>query len=143
MAEHKSGPRSSRQGARTGQRLTIRAIKAKQHTGASYGESGRGARQEILWDTAVPGLGLRLYPSGRRSWCLRYRVKGRRRIVTLGAYGVLTLDMARKEARGLLVDLQRTGEDPLAKPRETPTVSDLIPVYLGAYSSKQRSIRRA
>ena len=120
----------SRVGRRTGRKLTVRGIKASAHTGASYGETGAAARQEILWDTEVPGLGLRVYPSGRRSWCLRYRVNGRRRIVTLGVYGVLTLEMARDEARGYLVDLKRTGKDPLTRPREIPTVSELISQYV-------------
>lgn len=88
--------RPSRIGRRTGRKLTVRGIKARTHTGASYGETGAAARQEILWDTEVPGLGLRVYPSGRRSWCLRYRVNGRRRIVTLGVYGV-----RRREVTGL------------------------------------------
>jgi integrase len=122
--------RPSRVGRRTGRKLTVRGIKARTHTGASYGETGAAARQEILWDTEVPGLGLRVYPSGRRSWCLRYRVNGRRRIVTLGVYGVLTLEMARDEARGHLVDLKRTRKDPLTRPQEIPTIRDLISQYV-------------
>lgn len=122
--------RPSRIGRRTGQKLTVRGIKARTHTGASYGETGAAARQEILWDTEVPGLGLRVYPSGRRSWCLRYRVNGRRRIVTLGVYGVLTLEMARDEARGHLVDLKRTRKDPLTRCREIPTIGGLIAQYV-------------
>lgn len=122
--------RKSRVGTRTGQKLTVRQIKAARHTGESYGGVGSGAKQEILWDTKIPGLGLRVYPSGKRSWCLRYRVKGRRRIVTLGAYGMYTLEEARDQARARLVELKQAGRDPFAKAREIPTVSALIPLYL-------------
>lgn len=122
--------KQSRVGARTGKKLTVRDIKAAKHTGTSYGELGGGAKQEILWDTVIPGLGLRVYPSGRRSWCLRYRVNGRRRIVTLGAYGVYTLQTARDEARARLVELKQTRRDPLAKARKVPTIRDLKLEYL-------------
>ncbi len=129
MTKH-TGGESSRRGARTGRKLTVRSIKSARHTGTWYGERDRGARQEVLWDTEVPGLGLRLYPSGRRSWCLRYRVNGRRRIVTLGAFGVFTLDTARDEARARLVELKQTRTDPLAKPREIPTAKQVAAMYV-------------
>lgn len=155
MAKQSDGEKESRVGTRTGHKLNVRDIKAAQHTGASYGEKGGGAKQEILWDTKVPGLGLRVYPSGRRSWCLRYRVNGRRRIVTLGAHGVFTLVTARDEARARLVELKQTRKDPLARAREIPTISALIPQYLddrrnevkastlAAYGSKLRLVDRA
>jgi len=58
------GGKQSRVGARTGQKLRVRGIKAAKHTGTSYGEVGGGAKQEILWVTDIPGLGLRVVPSG-------------------------------------------------------------------------------
>ncbi len=61
---------------------------------------------------------------------LRYRVNGRRRIVTLGPFGVLTLTEARDDAKARLVDLRQTREDPLAKPATVPTVSEVGIQYL-------------
>jgi hypothetical protein len=57
-----------------------------------------------LWDTSIHGFGLRVRPSGDRSYVLIYRPQGRRRQkrVTIGKPGVLTLRDARDIARKLL-----------------------------------------
>jgi len=65
------------------------------------------------WDDAIAGFGCRVYPSGKRSFILSYRdAAGKKKLYTLGPYGVLTVDKARELAikrRGELVD----GKDPL------------------------------
>ena len=53
---------------------------------------GDGKSQDIRWDDAEPGFGLRVYPSRAKSFVVAYRVKGRKRIVTLGRYGEATAD---------------------------------------------------
>ncbi len=40
--------------------------------------------ERIEWDTEVPGLGLRIRPSGTASWTLQRRVEGRLKKITLG-----------------------------------------------------------
>ncbi len=71
MGKSSASGQHNRIGARTGRKLTVRMIGKAQHTGTSYGDAPGGAKQEILWDTEVAGLGLRIYPSGRRSWSTR------------------------------------------------------------------------
>jgi hypothetical protein len=46
----------------------------------------------VLWDSEIKGFGLRVYPSGRKSFIYHYRVRGRMRLLTLGDFGVLTVD---------------------------------------------------
>lgn len=88
--------------------LTKRAIDA-----AKY--EGDGSSQDVLYDEQLPGFGLRVYPSGTKSFVLRYRTKsGRLRFQTLGRYGVLTLKQARDEARSTLGDVAQGG-DPAAE----------------------------
>ncbi len=75
---------------------------------------GDGSSRDVRWDAAMPGFGLRVYPSGRKSFVLSYRSGGgRKRLIVLGAFGLdLTLDQARDKAtkeRAKLVD----GGDPL------------------------------
>ena len=53
----------------------------------------------IYWDAVLPGFGLRVYVSGKKSYVLSYRHKGRKHLMCLGQHGVLTLDQARDRAR--------------------------------------------
>lgn len=76
-----------------------------------------GSARCVLWDEAIRGFGLRVYPSGRKSFVLSYRHAGEKRLITLGAAGALTLEQARRLAQ------QRAGEiaggvDPLTRKRE-------------------------
>jgi len=71
------------------------------------------------WDTVVPGLGVRVSKTGRRTFVLMTRYPGdqhpaRRK---LGIYGELTLEQAREKARGWL-ELIRKGTDPVVAEEE-------------------------
>ena len=87
--------------------LTQRTIEALAFHGAP------GTR-DVRWDAVLPNFGVRVYPSGRKTFVISYRSHGRKRLMTLGAYGVLTLDAARKRARSRLVAVS-DGLDPLAE----------------------------
>lgn len=105
-------------------RLTKKIIDAAAPTGGA---------ELWIWDADVKGLFLRVYKSGRKSFALKYRVGARQRIHTIGAVGApWTVDLARKEARELLVGVANGG-DPQARrvaDRAALTVGDLIDAYL-------------
>ncbi|MFN0263970.1 tyrosine-type recombinase/integrase [Tepidamorphus sp. 3E244] len=90
-------------------------------------------KRRIVWDSAVAGFGLLVLPSGTKSFVLQYRNShGRSRRMTLGRYGTLTVDQARKCARELLVDVSKN-RDPIAlkvQKRTAPKVKDLFDKYL-------------
>ena len=71
-------------------------------------------RRFSVFDETLPAFGVRVEPSGRKTFQLWYRVGGRLRAATLGRFGVLTLDEARKKARQMIVDAGN-GVDPLAR----------------------------
>lgn len=91
----------------------------------------------VEWDGDLSGFGIRVWPSGRKSFVLWFRnASGRARKMTLGAYGQLTVDQARKLALGKLAEIA-TGDDPAEKKvsaRRGNTVSELADRYLSEHA---------
>lgn len=65
----------------------------------------------------VPGLGLRVSPTGTRAWVLRVTVGTKRREIGLGAYPAVTLADAHAKARTVRAEVEQ-GIDPAEKRRE-------------------------
>lgn len=105
------------------QKLTKRAVDAA--TVPATGESR-------VWDDELTGYCLRIYPSGRKVYALKYRVAGRQRWMTIGEHGnPWTPDDARATAKTALLEAG-SGSDPSLKKRlrDDLTVSKLIALYL-------------
>jgi len=73
---------------------------------------GDGQSRDVRWDDRLSGFGIRIYPSGRKSFVLSYRSRGRKRLMVIGNYGAKTLEQAQKKARSLLGTVT-DGKDPL------------------------------
>jgi integrase len=104
-------------------RLTKRAV-----------DGARAAKGELfLWDDELPGLGLRVKPSGAKSFLVQYRnANGRSRRLTIGRYGVLTTEEARKQARLALAEVTK-GSDPAESKklaRGAMTIEELCREYM-------------
>lgn len=69
------------------------------------------AKRIEIWDSKVPGFGLRVAPSGLKVFILVYRHKGKPRRLALGRYPVLSLSEARGKALAALKELAE-GKDP-------------------------------
>jgi integrase len=90
-----------------------------------------------FWDDALRGFGVRISASGVVSFVIRYRVGGggrgaAERLHTIGRYGVLTVEEARKRAKADL-GLVANGGDPggaRAEARAAITVRDLADDYM-------------
>ncbi len=63
-----------------------------------------------IYDTILPGLMVRLNPSGRDSYFLRCRVRGEDTRIKVAAFHTLSIDAARNEARKILQRIA-SGED--------------------------------
>ena len=70
-------------------------------------------KEYYIWDEDIPGLGLRVLPSGRRQYIVQYRAGRRSRRISLGPSTVLSTEQARSRALAILADA-RGGKDPAA-----------------------------
>tara|TARA_R110000868_G_scaffold409595_1_gene695403 strand:- start:9286 stop:10506 length:1221 start_codon:yes stop_codon:yes gene_type:complete len=86
----------------------------------------------ITFDGELRGFGVRVAPSGRKTFIVQYRAGGRTRRVKLGVYGSVTVDQARTEARKRLGEVA-AGENPaetIRINRRAPTVAALCDRFM-------------
>jgi integrase len=97
--------------------------------------SAKMAGDVFVWDRELPGFGLRVKPSGVKSFVLQYRNRnGRSRRVTIGRFGVLTPEEARQRARLALSDVAN-GDDP-AERRSADRVAVTLAEFCRDYLTK-------
>ncbi|MFN0218244.1 MAG: tyrosine-type recombinase/integrase [Hyphomicrobium sp.] len=109
-----------------GQPLTDIAIRKLKSTG--------GGRVEI-WDSKIPGFGLRAAERGTKSFVLVYRYRGRPRRLTLGRYPTLSLAAARQKATEALRSVG-DGSDPQAakeSDRNPDRFEDAVAAFVEQY----------
>ena len=72
-------------------------------------------RDRIVFDETVPGFGVRVFRSGRKSYVIQYRSQKRTRRYTLGDCALFTPAEVRKKAARYLADVRcvRQGDQPL------------------------------
>jgi integrase len=86
------------------------------------------------WDDEMPGFGIRVWPTGKKTYIAQYRAGKQTRRFKIGPHGALTVDEARKQAKVVLGDVAR-GEDPQldrSTKRKSLTVKELCESYLEA-----------
>lgn len=115
--------------------LTKRQIDGEKYT-------GNGVNRPVIWDDNPRGLGLRIYPTGRKVFVLSYRDSGNvKRLATIGDYGVFTLEQAQDSAKALL-RTNETGADALAVRRANkaaPSFGDLAKDYASDHAPTKKT----
>lgn len=98
-------------------KLTKRQIEALEPSEKDY----------FVWDSELSGLGIRIFPTGRKQFVLQYRFGKTSRRMSLGRFGAITPDQARGLALEALVKI-RNDVDPQYEKRQRRdaiTVSEL------------------
>lgn len=108
-----------------------------------------GPKMQIEYDgSEIPGFGIRVHPpqkktgKSKKTFVLTYRTRGKPapKRITLGTFGPMTLDEARKLARQTWLEA-KTGEDPLEarrKQRHGDTVKELADLYLERHAKPHK-----
>lgn len=90
----------------------------------------------VLWDSVLSGFGVRIEISGTKTFIARYRAEGGgrsapQRFISIGRFGTLTVEQARKQAK-IVLGGAAIGDDPAARrraKRREMRMSDLIDLY--------------
>ena len=91
----------------------------------------------VAWDSSLIGFGVRVYPSGIKTYLLQVRYNGQQHKWRLGRHGVVTADQARTDARLRLADLQR-GIVVERIPAPRTTFADLAARYLAEHAATRK-----
>jgi len=98
-------------------KLTKRSIDAIKPTGEDF----------FVWDSALPGFGLRVSPKGRKTFIVQYRYKSRSQRVSIGRQSIITVDKARSNAKVILGKIE-SGNNPAMDVRvyrKAPTLTEI------------------
>ena len=98
--------------------------------------------QAFYRDSAIPGFGLRVTSSGGKSFIVEKRIEGKVKRVTLGKYGILTLEQARDEARRFLGKVE-TGENPTARKHTRRIANTTLREAFEDYLQTRKGLREA
>jgi len=102
-----------------------------------------GPTRADYWDAKLKGFGLRVTPSGQKTWTVLYRVPTQRwvRRMTIGTLPPMSLAKARKRAKDAL-SLASLGQDPAAAKRTTrEQTRHTVKALFGAYET-HAAVRR-
>ena len=117
-----------------GTRLTKRMVEGLKARDAEY----------VAWDADIPGFGVRVRPTGARTFIVQYRAgvgrKAPTRKLTLGAIGKLTTEEARSLAKKAVGSVAH-GADPAGRrtqDRKGVTVAELAAIFLSEHVTAKR-----
>jgi len=86
-----------------------------------------------VWDTVLQCFGMRVSPTGRKTWFVIVRLDARQRRVTIGTYPAISLAEARGEARKIIRDAQL---GVLSDSKRSPalTLGGTVPLFIELYA---------
>lgn len=106
-------------------------------------------KRYMVWDSDLAGFAVRIESSGTKTFVIRYRADGGgrsapQRFISIGWFGNLTVEEARKEAKKVLGQIA-VGEDPAAHrnaKRKEMKIAALVDLYEEEGCFIQRGVRQ-
>lgn len=98
---------------------------------------------QLMFDSEISGFALKVAPSGRKTFILKYRnASGRQRKPTIGRYGDITLEQARSIARSWKAKIIQGGDPSSEKRREAEvaTLNEFAERYFESAEKKQSTL---
>jgi integrase len=102
-------------------------------TKTTVDKAKHGQRDAFIWDSDLPGFGLKITPAGRKVYVLQYRFLGQLRRYTIGRSGEHLTPAQARERAGRLLTHVADGIDPAEKKRrlrDDLTIAELCEVWL-------------
>lgn len=99
------------------------------------------AGQALYWDTQLPRFGVRVGSGGTKTFLVEKRVNGRTKRMTIGRYGELTVEQARKEAMKLLGEVAK-GNDPIAQRKAKAAKGVTLEQAFQAYLQSRKDLKK-
>lgn len=82
-----------------------------------------------IWDTELPGFGLRVYPTGRAHWFVRVLHRSTQRRVTFGRADELDAAIARTQAKRILAEVALDGLPKRVVAKSTSQLRDFVETH--------------
>jgi integrase len=102
----------------------------------------KGASRQVLWDSKVAGLGVRVTPAGGKQYVLSYRRHGRSRLMSLGIVADFrNVTDARDTAQEYLRKMRRDDVDPLverSRQKAAGSITQMLDRWLTQHVAKKR-----
>lgn len=99
-----------------------------------------GKDQSFYRDETLKGFALRITASGVKSFILETRINGRVKRITLGKYGNITVEEARKQAKTLLGSVAK-GDDPIAEKKTQKVNAMTLKQVLNDYFKARKDLK--
>lgn len=95
---------------------------------------------EVFWDDQIKGFGLRVMPTGFKTYFFRYRIDNKDKKIKIGSHPYITSDEARNVAKDLASKTTK-GVDPnqeKAKIKSIPNLSQLAKEYMEFHAKEKK-----
>lgn len=99
-----------------------------------------GKTQTFFRDNDLKGFALRITSGGVKSFIVETRINGKVKRVTIGKYGNLTVEEARKQAKSLLGSVAR-GDDPIAEKKTKKVHAMTLQQVLNDYLKARKDLK--